>query len=72
MCGLYTGARSCVVVVLKIKQKGAILFQVGKEGWHMILADVGSVGAVRELVRIDRDTDLGELGYDLGEGDVWW
>ena len=37
---------------------------------HMVLSDVGSVGAVRELVRIDRDTDLGELGDDLSEGDV--
>ena len=45
---------------------------MGKEGRQMILADVGSVGAVGEGVWIDGDTDLGELGYDLGEGDVRW
>jgi hypothetical protein len=55
-----------------MRQKCKLLLRSGEEALHVVFADVGSVGAVRELVRIDGDTDLGELGYDLGEGDVWW
>ena len=59
-------------VVANMRQRCKLLLRSGEEALHVVFADVGSVGAVRELVRIDRDTDLGELGDDLGEGDVWW